>query len=321
MKSKQAYLLSRAYAKKHSGGGSGGDISREEFDELEQLVGTEVPLNADFTDKRVIPALNELEQEANGASEIIKELQGEVNHIFIDDKEQVSQYFTSDFKQYLFQTNNYFLDGEVSYNVPQPQEVYVKLDFSKVVPLTDTIQSNDHVFGVYRNDYTRILAIYCTQGNDDDHIKITMIQGGYTIEKEIMPSDTVILVSGTGHHSLYVNGELVQAIPNSAKAEKFVVGNELNADAFQDGSMISYSAYVMDINEQMEKVFIAEPTKVIEDVTFVDKKGNVEKYFLPSGASVDYVDEKTSYATSTTKGTIRTSFNAETGVLDIFTED
>ena len=266
-----------------------GTVLPSQIEELEALIGTEAPFNQGFTIKEIIPALNELELEANGASEIIKELQEEVNHTFIDDKEQVSQYFMTDFNKYLFQNNNYFLESEVSYNVPQPQEVYVKLDFSRVVPLTDTVQSNDHVFGIYKNDYTRVLAIYCTQGSDDDHIKITMLQGGYTIKREIMPSDTVILVSGTGHHSLYVNGELIKSIPNSAKAEKFVVGNNLNADAFQDGSMISYMAYVMDINEQMEKVFITEPTNVIEDVCFVDKKGNVAKYYIPSATSTEVI--------------------------------
>ena len=327
MKAKQAFFLSSALNK---GGGSGTPtsynsltnkpqidgvtlsgnmtpenlnlVSEDKFLETESYIGTEIPFHQDFTDKRIIPSLNELKDEANGASEIIRELQDEVNHIFIDDKEQVSQYFTSSFEQYLFQTNNYFLDGEVSYNVPQPQEVYVKLDFSRVVPLTDTVQSNDHVFGVYKSDYTRVLAIYCTQGGDDEHIKITMLQGGYTIEREIMPSDTVILVSGTGHHSLYVNGELVQAIPNSAKAEKFVVGNALNSDAFQNGSMISYSAYVMDINEQMEKVFIAEPKQIIEDVTFVDKKGNVSKYFLPQAESTEII-QATDEANATTLST------------------
>ena len=257
-------------------------VGRDEFEETQQFLGTEAPFNEGFTDKRIIPALNELELEANGASEIIKELQDEVNHTLIDEKEQVYQYFLTDFNHYLFQNNNYFLDGEISYNVPSPQEVYVKLDFSRVVPMNDDTSNANHVFGVYRNNYNRILAIYCTNATDsDEKIKLTMLQGGYTIEVEIMPDDVVGVVSGTGYHKLYVNGKLIQEIPNSAKAEKFVLGNANNNMGFQPNSQISYKAYVMDINLQMEKIFMAEPIDVIEDIAFVDKTGDIKKYYIP----------------------------------------
>ena len=273
-----------------------GIVGREEFNETEEMLGTEVPFNNDFVDKRIIPALNELELEANGASELIRELQSETNHVFIDDKEQVSQYFLTDFKKYLFQNNNYFLDSEISYNIPQPQEVYVKLDFSNVKPMNVETDTANHVFGIYKNNYSRILAIYCTTGTaDEEKLKITMLQGGYTIETEIMPSDVVGVVSGTGHHKLYVNGELIEEIPNSAKAEKIVLGNANNNLGFEPNSSISYKAYVMDINIEMEKVFMAEPIDTLEDIAFVDKHGNIKKYFIPANGEVsqlvkDYVD-------------------------------
>ena len=263
-----------------------GSVLPSQIEELEALIGTEAPFNQGFTIKEIIPALNELELEANGASEIIRELQEEVNHTFIDDEEQVSQYFMTDFNKYLFQNNNYFLESEVSYNIPQPQEVYVKLDFSKVKPLAEGTTSAHHVFGVYRSDYSRVLALYCNIGTDDEEkLKITMLQGGYTIEREIMPDDVVGIVSGTGHHKLYINGDLIQEIPNSAKAEKFVVGNANNNLGFEQNSAISYKAYVMDINIQMEKVFMAEPVGVVEDICFVDKDGNVKKYYIPTNNS------------------------------------
>lgn len=276
-------------------------VGRDEFAETEDLIGTELVLET--TAQTIIGAINEHEGDIRGADQLIQGLQAEVNHIHIDNEEQVSQYFTTDFEQFLFQNNNYFLDGEVSYNVPQPQEVYVKLDFSKVVPVNEDVLANNHIFGVYKSDYTRVLGLYCTLGSDDEHIKITMLQGGYTIEREIVPTDVVGIVSGGGYHKLYINGTLIEAIPNSAKAEKFVLGNANSSTSFVEGSAISYKAYAIEREAEQEKVFFAEPIDVIEDVTFVDKDGTVKKYFFPTPDLSNYVTDTELSATTRQKVT------------------
>ena len=212
-----------------------------------------------------------------------KSIEESTNHIFVDNNEQVYLHFMTDFKQHLFQNNTWFLDGEVSYNVPEPKSLYVILDFSKVVPTTDTANPADHVFGVYKNDYSRILAIYCTRGSTDEKIKITMLQGGHTIEAEILPSDNVILESGTGYHKLFVNGELVgYPITQDIKADKIILGNADNTSAFLEDSAISYKAYVMELTEEQEKAFVTEPTDVVEDIVIIDSAGNTKKLLLPT---------------------------------------
>lgn len=233
--------------------------------------------------RTIVSAINEHEGDLIG-------LQAEQNHIFVDTNEQVYLHFMTDLGQYLFQDNVWHLDSEVSYNVPEPKSLYVKLDFSRVVPTSDTVNSADHVFGVYRTDYSRILAIYCTQGSTDEKIKLTMLQGGHTIEAEILPSDNVILESGTGYHKLFVNGVIVgYPITQDIKADKIILGNADNSTAFLEGSSISYKAYVMELTPEQEKAFIAEPTDVVEDIVVIDALGNVKKYFLPTTDVSDLV--------------------------------
>ena len=292
-------------------GGIQGDISNQtdldailtlkanvtELEELEDYINTEVPLETQAN--TIVAAINEHEGDLIG-------LQAEQNHIFVDTDEQVYLHFMTDFSQHLFQDNVWHLDSEVSYNVPEPKSLYVKLDFSKVVPTTDTVNAADHVFGVYRTDYSRILAIYCTQGSTDEKIKITMLQGGHTIEAEILPSDNVILESGTGYHKLFVNGVIVgYPITQDIKADKIILGNAGNTSAFLDGSSISYKAYVMELTEEQEKAFVAEPTDVVEDIVVIDALGNVKKYYMPTVDTSDLVTSSQLSTGLSTKAPVR----------------
>ena len=249
-------------------------VGEAKVEEIEELIGTEKELDPRLTATNIIEAINEHEGDLVG-------LAAEQNHIFVDKEEQAYQYLMTDLSQYLFQDNTWFLDGETSYNVPEPKIVYAKLDFSNVHPAGADVHSNDHVFGIFKTDYTPILRLYCTTADDDDKIKVTMIQGGYTIPVDIMPTDVVGIVSGNGYHKLFVNGTLIQEIPNSAKADKILVGNADNNLGFVAGSSISYKAYVVEFDENEEKAFIAEPADVIEDIVVIDRLGKTKKYFLP----------------------------------------
>ena len=258
---------------------------KAELTETQEFIGTEEVLDPRLTATNIVQAINEHEQDLVG-------LQAEQNHIFVDNEEQVSQYFMTDLNQFLFQDNTWELNTNKYYEVPDPKQVYVKLDFSDVHPLGTVVTSNNHVFGTYRGDYTSALRLHCTVSDEEDKIKVTMMVGSQATPVDITPTDVVTIVSGTGYQKLFVNGELVKELPNSTPAERLVVGDSENRTAFVEGSSISYKVYVGEFTENEEKAFVAEPIDIIEDIVVIDALGNTKKYFLPKADTSSFATKE-----------------------------